>query len=247
MVEKEVKSVTERVFLMCLFVPFSSVECSISIHLLLLRPLSPLSLSVCDKGDDFHRGVPRQFPPLRLHLIQRQFNQSRATTMSPFSTLLTTYFHHYTTTRLLLDAETTSTTTRLISCDPEKRNRATLREWHCVARPCTTHTHTQQQHLAIRKKWINFLFVVSCKQGSKKKKKEKTKIVIHHAKSIKGKRYLCVRAPVTREWCTVMSVKNNIHLLLFFPHFFCKFLFRFTAHPTKVHWTLIRHYISFPE
>lgn len=131
------------------------------------------SLSVCDKGDDFHRGVPRQFPPLRLHLIQRQFNQSRATTMSPFSTLLTTYFHHYTTTRLLLDAETTSTTTRLISCDPEKRNRATLREWHCVARPCTTHTHTQQQHLAIRKKWINFLFVVSCKQGSKKKKKEK--------------------------------------------------------------------------
>jgi len=117
----------EFFFLMCLFVPFSSVECSISIHLLLLLPFRH-SLSVCDKADDFHRGVPRQFPPLRLHLIQRQFNQSRATTMSPFSTLLTTYFHHYTSARLLLDAETASTTTRLISCDPEKRNRATLRE-----------------------------------------------------------------------------------------------------------------------
>jgi hypothetical protein len=36
-------------------------------------------------------------------------------------------------------------------------------------------------------------------EQEKEKEKEKTQIVIHHAKSIKGKRYLCVRAPVTRE------------------------------------------------
>jgi hypothetical protein len=63
-----------------------------------------------------------------------------------------------------------------------------------------THTHTATT--SGYKEKVNQFSVCSIMQTGeqeKEKEKEKTQIVIHHAKSIKGKRYLCVRAPVTRE------------------------------------------------
>lgn len=51
--------------------------------------------------------------------------------------------------------------------------------------------------------------------------KEKTQIVIHHAKSIKGKRYLCVRAPVTRRMMyRDEREKQHSPSSFFFPIFF---------------------------
>lgn len=182
LVEKEVKSVTERVFFffffwcVCLF-PFHQSSAQFRSIFFFFSPFATLSPCVTRQTTSMG-GSLASFRPCAFTLFSGSSTSPGRRRWAHFLTLLTTYFHHYTTSaRLLLDAETASTTTRLISCDPEKRNRATLREWHCVARPCTTHTHTQQ-HLAIRKKWINFLFVVSCKQGSKKKKKLKSSYIM---------------------------------------------------------------------